>query len=211
MSSGSEPFFALEQLSELKEPESAEPLIELLTDSPPGIQSMIAEVLGKIGARKAVRPLIELSHSADSINRVKAVEALGQIGDILAVATLIERLGDDNVTVRRAAVRALGALGDPIAVGPLLDVITWNDDLMAEAAKALASFATLPQLLSSLSAAGGLLAVAQKSGSAVIYELLCSLVVAAQPSLWAGDEPVLGELTNSVARSQAAGSHFNKR
>lgn len=210
-SGSSDAFFALEQLAELKDPESAGPLIDLLTDSPMGIQSMIAEALGKIGARKAVRPLIELLQSDDSINRIKAVEALGQIGDSSAVTALIERIGDDNVTVRRAAVRALGALGDPNAIGPLLEVITWNDDLTAEATKALASFATLPQLLSSLSAAGGLLAVAQKSAPAVVYELLWSLVVAAQPNLWAGDEAVLGELTNSVARSQAVGSHFNKR
>lgn len=102
---------------------SVEPLIQAFKNESDDIRASVAQVLGKIGDKRAVTPLIEALGDEDRIVRWVAAWALGKIGDKRAVDPLIQALEDEFVGVQEKAAEALGKIKDPKAVKPLIQVL----------------------------------------------------------------------------------------
>lgn len=86
----------------------------------PSIPPMAAEILGKIGDKRAVEPLIEVIRLSEDPGLLEAaVEALGKLNDKRAVPALGAVLKDGALTVRLKAVGALGTIGNDEAVALL--------------------------------------------------------------------------------------------
>lgn len=97
-----------------------------------------AEILGKIGDRRAVEPLILVLQKGWA--RRWIIEALAKLGDPRAVEVLIPIAKNSSGDECIAAINALGTLGDPRAVDLLNNILkdeTKNDDLRFKAAEAL--------------------------------------------------------------------------
>jgi len=75
------------------------PLIATLKEENNYMQSTAAEVLGKIGDKRAVEPLIAAIKDKDSDLRREDVIALGKIGDKRAVEPLIAALKDNDLKI----------------------------------------------------------------------------------------------------------------
>ena len=97
------------------------PLMRLLTDSHPKVQSSAARALGTIGNDRATMALATML--ADPVTRIPVrqaiTEALGRLGDPQAVAILLQATGESEVDIRKAAVASLGQLKDVRAVSAL--------------------------------------------------------------------------------------------
>jgi HEAT repeat protein len=204
---------ALEQLAFVKDPRSVSFLLGLLSQSAPPIQAMIAHTLGKLGDPRAVPALMELLDSRDSNTRINVAEALGQIRHFSASTALIDRLTDSSDRVRRAVIKALGHIGDVRAIVPLLEVLQMaeQDEEISELMTAIASFATVADLLAALKKAGGVLRVAQSCPPGVIYALLFPLVWSAPTEVWREQAPDLAELTVAAAKPHLANTQPSRR
>jgi len=95
-------------LGVLKDPETVEPLIELLKHKERFVAISAAGILADIGDSRAVEPLIE---NLDRLN-VFAVEALVKIGDSRAFKPLRERTQSKDEVVRITAAEGLYHLGE---------------------------------------------------------------------------------------------------
>jgi HEAT repeat protein len=113
---------------------AVEPLIAALQDSPAGIRSRAAWVLGQLGDARAVAPLIAALQDSNDEVRSQAVWALGKLGDARAVEPLIAALEDLDQHVRDAAASALGQLGDARAVEPLIAALQDSNSNVRSAA-----------------------------------------------------------------------------
>jgi HEAT repeat protein len=78
-----------------------------------------AEVLGRIGDRRAVEPLIALLKDEDAGVREAAAMALGRIRDPNAVQPLTAALEDEDPSVQVRAALALAEFGDESVIEPL--------------------------------------------------------------------------------------------
>ncbi|GAB4475649.1 MAG: hypothetical protein Kow00124_16890 [Anaerolineae bacterium] len=97
-----------------------ERVVRLLTHRDREVRIRAAEMLGRLGDRRAVDPLLNaLAHDKDWCVRCRAALALGTLADRRAVDGLIHALKDCSWCVRRDAARALGMIGDPRALEPL--------------------------------------------------------------------------------------------
>lgn len=87
--------------------------------------------LGRLGDARAVKPLIDILQGEDQMDRAAAARALGQIGDPRAVESLVAVLGDQNHdefgSWREATAEALGQIGDRRAVEPLIAALNDQD------------------------------------------------------------------------------------
>lgn len=86
------------------------PLIQVLQDVNPGIRGYAAQILGKIGHKKAVEPLLLALQDANPVVRMIAADALKAIGDIRAIEPLRQVLKDNVSYVQIAAQEALAQL-----------------------------------------------------------------------------------------------------
>jgi len=78
----------------------------------PDVSAMAAEILGKIGDRRAVEPLIDaLANSANLQLQEAAAKAIGRLGDLRAVPALSQALKNGPLVVRLKAAIALGEIG----------------------------------------------------------------------------------------------------
>lgn len=140
---------------------AVDPLIVLLMDDKDDeVRKNAAEVLGKIGDRRAVEPLITTLN--DRRVRHYAIMALGEIGDEMAVGALIsslkyEEVSDDAIyalvktggkviepliialkdgdkSVRSNAAYALGEIGDKMAVDALVSALKDESDSVRSSA-----------------------------------------------------------------------------
>ena len=89
--------------------ESAVPeLLQTLETGPERTRYIVAQLLGKIGDRRATEPLISVLESDQApVIREEAVIALGKLADERALQSLARACEDTEVIVRAAAVRAL--------------------------------------------------------------------------------------------------------
>jgi HEAT repeat protein len=90
------------------------PLIKALEDKAKTVRFFSAEILGKIGDRRAVEALINALKDEEADVRHSAAEALGKIGDTMALAALEWLAQNDNgealwwgIPVRETALKAI--------------------------------------------------------------------------------------------------------
>lgn len=98
---------AARALAQATEPESIQPLVQLLRDPNDTIRQQAAFILSKIGA-PAVPEVLNALHEADPVMRWNAARVLGQIGDARALPALEAVAKTDT-----GLVRGTGTLGGP--------------------------------------------------------------------------------------------------
>jgi HEAT repeat protein len=105
------------------------------------VQNAAAELLGRMGDRRAVGPLIaEMANTHQEVLGA-LTQALGMIGDERAVRPLVGLLRHDSIRVRRGAVEAIGQIGGLAALEPLIEVLGDPDaTVRASATEVLAKF-----------------------------------------------------------------------
>ncbi len=118
--------FAVQILSRIKDPGSAQALLPLLEHSDSNIAQAAIEALGALKARAAVPGLIRLL-DADLWLQFAAVAALGEIGDPRAVQPLLDAI--PNEMLAEPAVDAIGRIAVPEALPRLLSVLADHDRL----------------------------------------------------------------------------------
>ena len=88
------------------------------------LEYISAQILGRIGSRRAIPFLRQLARRTNPFVRREAVTALGQTGDGGLVPLLSDILqGDPETEVRASAAKSLGNLRDTTAVQPLADAL----------------------------------------------------------------------------------------
>ena len=118
--------FAVQILSRIKDPGSAQALLPLLEHSDSNIAQAAIEGVGALKAREAVPGLIRLL-DADLWLQFAAVAALGEIGDPRAVQPLLDAI--PNEMLAEPAVDAIGRIAVPEALPRLLSVLADHDRL----------------------------------------------------------------------------------
>ena len=103
-----------------------------------------AEVLGRIGDRRAVRPLLVVlrgrhflfrrPNARDRFEQTAAAEALGCIGDRQAIPHLVAALGSPSVMLATSAAEALGELKSIEAVDALIETLEYDHCAVRNAA-----------------------------------------------------------------------------
>lgn len=111
-----------------------EPLIDVLIQDTPTMQTAAAEALGWIGDQRALSPLLLFMTDEENTLREVATEALGRLRDPRAVEPLLAALEDENEWVRRAAAEGLGLLGDKRAMEPLVKALEDEAVMVQDAA-----------------------------------------------------------------------------
>jgi HEAT repeat protein len=118
--------FAVQILSRIKDPGSAQALLPLLEHADSNIAQAAIEALGALRAREAVPGLIRLL-DADLWLQFAAVAALGEIGDPRAVQPLLETIA--NEMLAEPAVDALARIAAPEALPRLLTLLADQERL----------------------------------------------------------------------------------
>jgi HEAT repeat protein len=118
--------FAVQILSRIKDPTSAQALLPLLSHPDSNIAQAAIEALGALKAREAVPGLIRLL-DADLWLQFAAVAALGEIGDPRAVQPLLDAIPNDMLA--EPAVDALGRIASAEALPRLLALLADHDRL----------------------------------------------------------------------------------
>jgi len=99
-----------EALAQLGEP-AVEPLLDILKTARSFLTRDTAEVLGKLGDKRAVEPLIAVLRGRDMFGRIGAAKALGDLGDKRAIAPLKEAAKVRFGGLGKVAQEALKKLG----------------------------------------------------------------------------------------------------
>ena len=100
-------------------PAVLEQLAAALHDADRSVANDAAQVLGKLGDRRAVEPLIAALQRKPCLIQCRIMEALAALGDPRAVEPLVACLDDPWEYARAAAAEALGELREPRAIEPL--------------------------------------------------------------------------------------------
>jgi HEAT repeat protein len=96
-----------------------------------------AQVLGRIGDKRAIPLLRQLAHSPNDFVRREAVLSLGKMGDLgIGPFLLVTLVGDKAAGVRGAAAQSLGNLRDTLAVLPLVQSLEDSAALVRQQAVA---------------------------------------------------------------------------
>lgn len=116
--------------------ESVPPLCMTLSTSHPLIRGRVAEILGRLGDKRAVPSLLNALVGEFYTVRAQAAIALGQLRDLRAIPHLTEALKDKEPEVRAAASRGLAEFSDPSTVEAIGNVLL--DDPKLEVRQAAA-------------------------------------------------------------------------
>ena len=118
---------------------AVEPLIAgVAASGSDSLEYISAQILGRIGSRRAIPFLRQLAHRDNPFVRREAVTALGQTGDGGLVSLLADILqSDPDTEVRASAAKSLGSFRDTTAVQPL--ILSLQDTSAAVRRHALAS------------------------------------------------------------------------
>src|SRR5258705_10082165 len=115
---------ALMKLGAMHQPSAARAAMPALSDVPPIIRAVAANVIVSIGPDESVAALILLFKDKDDFVRREAAYALGLTHSRGATAALSERLLNDKADgVRGAAAVALGDIADEAAVVALVGIL----------------------------------------------------------------------------------------
>ncbi len=126
-------------LGELKEAQTAEPLLPLLKDPDREVRIQTAKALGAIGSREATPALIRALGPDDPELCREVIDALGKLRDERAVEALIPYLAPANKKLDRVPYHAYYALYHigPPSVPALLRVVRGDDPLFRKSAVSL--------------------------------------------------------------------------
>ena len=89
------------------------PLIERLDSSAHSTRIASADLLGRLGDRRATAALVRTLDDTEAEVAAAAAAALGGLGDPTALDGLLGVLGHPSATVRRAVIAAINAIGAP--------------------------------------------------------------------------------------------------
>ncbi len=103
---------------------AVEPLVLRAASGSDSLRYIAAQILGRIGDRRAIPFLQQLTHSPNDYVRREAILALGRMGDPAPITGLVAVLaGDSSAAARAAAAEAMGNLLDTVAVAPLVTAL----------------------------------------------------------------------------------------
>lgn len=118
-------------------------------------RNKMADILGRIGDRRAVEPLIKALHDGDRDVRWRSVEALGRLKDSRAVEPLLVELREETGWLSKDIAWSLGEIGDKRALEPLIAIVNdRNNEVRRRAVEALGKIddqRAIPVLVSTLS------------------------------------------------------------
>jgi HEAT repeat protein len=122
-------------LVKINDPRAVNGLVEILDNDGLGdMRAKTADILGRLGDRKAVKPLIKALRSKNLWPAQSAAAALGMIKDPVAVEPLIQALNSNIDGLSASAANALGEIGDRRALLPLAAALKAHDDYLRVAA-----------------------------------------------------------------------------
>jgi HEAT repeat protein len=100
------------------------PLIARAATGSDSLHYISAQILGRIGDRRALLLLRQLAQSPNDFVRREAVLALGKMGDLgIGPLLLVALAGDKAVEVRSAAAQSVGNLRDTLTILPLIQAL----------------------------------------------------------------------------------------
>ena len=124
--------------------DAVEPLVEKLESPSPSARIAAAELLGRLGDRRATPALLRTLEDADAEPAAAAAAALGGIGDPTALDGLVEAFAHPNGAVRRAAIAAVNAIGAPGTSARIRLAIDDPDPRVRESAIRVAGYFGFP-------------------------------------------------------------------
>lgn len=113
-------------------------LVGTLEDEDYYLRCRAAEILSKIGDKKALEPLTAALKDKDNRVRIAAAWALRNMGEVSAVEPLIEALKDSKAVVRSYVASALGKTGDRKSVEPLIEALKDDKEAIVRSSAAWA-------------------------------------------------------------------------
>ncbi|MBY0494204.1 MAG: HEAT repeat domain-containing protein [Cyanobacteria bacterium] len=119
---------------------AVEPLIAALESAARPARIAAAQLLGRLGDRRATAALLRALDDAESDVAAAAAAALGGLGDPAALTGLIGLFGHPSATVRRAAIAAINATGAAGTAGPVRAAMTDVDPRVRESAIRVAGY-----------------------------------------------------------------------
>ncbi|HUQ88589.1 MAG TPA: HEAT repeat domain-containing protein [Vicinamibacterales bacterium] len=130
------------------------PLIARLDSSSASARIAAAQLLGRIGDRRATPALLDAVNDSEADAAASAAAALGSLGDPAALDGLIGVLGHPNAVVRRAAISAVNSIGAADTARRIQAVIRDPNPRLRESAIRIAGYFgfddTLPALVDAL-------------------------------------------------------------
>ena len=116
---------------------TVEPLLARAASGSDSLQFISAQILGRIGDKRAIPLLRQLGGSPNDFVRREAILALGEMGDLDIGPFLQIALRDDKAPeVRSAAAQSLASLGDTLATQPLIQALQDSTALVRQQAVA---------------------------------------------------------------------------
>jgi HEAT repeat protein len=132
---------------------AVEPLIEQLVSASRTTRIAAADLLGRLGDRRAMGPLILALEDAEADVAAAAASALGAIGDPSALDGLVGMFGHPSATVRRAVIASVNAIGAPGTAARVRGAITDVDPRVRESAIRVAGYFGFDDLVPAIVAA----------------------------------------------------------
>ncbi len=102
-------------------------VIKNLNNESNHVRENAAEILGKLGDKRAVVPLFKVLKDKVNTVRISAVESLGKIGDNRAVEPLVKLFQDNNSQISAKAAESLGKIGGKKAADHLVTAFMLKD------------------------------------------------------------------------------------
>ena len=121
-------------------PDAVAPLIELLDSAASRSRIAAADLLGRIGDRRATAALLKTIGDAEADVVAAAAAALGGLGDNAALDGLVGLFGHPSATVRRSAIAAINAIGASATAARVRVVMTDAEPRVRESAIRVAGY-----------------------------------------------------------------------
>lgn len=109
-------------------------LIALLGEAASASRAAAAELLGRIGDRRATAPLLTALEDSQAEAALAAAAALGNLGDPAALDGLIAALRHESAAVRRASIAAVNAIGATGTAAQIRSALADPDSRLRESA-----------------------------------------------------------------------------
>lgn len=110
---------AAKLLGDLKDPATAEALIDALNDEETDVRIAAQQSLHKIKDNRAIASLVEGLKAENPRVRSQVIGALSEFQDHRAIEPLLNSVNDPDAKVRIDTINALSKIDDPRAIGPL--------------------------------------------------------------------------------------------
>lgn len=131
------------------------PLIDQLASPVAAVRIAAADLLGRIGDRRATAPLVNALDDAEADAAATAAAALAGLGDAAALDGLVGVMGHPHATVRRSAIAAINALGANGTAARIRPALSDPDSRVRESAVRIAGYFGFDDSLQAIVAALG--------------------------------------------------------